>query len=516
MEFEQPRNLKVNNKNSRTRKSEDKISSQKNARTSINNESFQNINCEEIILTSKNFPQNNKVNVMIQSTLDHDYEDIPIFSKEKKYNFNKNITEKTKKENIIFKNLFTEKNQNFNLNKVDLNNQLSSDFKYINDNVNSNKIKSNKKYSDGFFHNKIKNSTINKIITKSNDSNYRKFEIKAKDKVNKLFSDLKAKEKKIENIIEPFLSKNNKTTKNIKIINYSNSKNILKLNIFSDLNRKNNKLNNTTNNFFNKPELKNTEYYSDKKESQFLLKNSNNITDVLREKGYCNKNNNIDDNNLNNLQIEINNNTNNYNLNNFQNEKINFNSKIYLDFLKIEKTPTPHKLYEEDNFSENLSYFNYKSKNFVRDSFTTSNDIFYKKKNEQQEKLKDFKSLTNKNFFNKKNSDFFSSNLDFLKLQNYMPNFNTKVCNLKIEKDEIKENKMYVVNEDLKEDKYINHIKFNYMINNFNNFKDYIQEPRNLIKTSTSSSRIIRNTLFDKFYNLNLTKEISKNKIKKN
>jgi len=91
----------------------------------------------------------------------------------------------------------------------------------------------------------------------------------------------------------------------------------------------------------------------------------------------------------------------------------------------------------------------------------------------------------------------FSSNINWRSQSqskiNLCQNLNQRIENIydiKIDAkyDQIFESKVTKIDEELKENKYFDNIKFNYMLKNFNRFKDFIQKPPVIIKPTKTTS----------------------------
>ncbi len=127
----------------------------------------------------------------------------------------------------------------------------------------------------------------------------------------------------------------------------------------------------------------------------------------------------------------------------------------------------------------------------------------------------------------KKSTSNFSSSTNWMinqqKDSNYFKEPNQKInkfYDIKIDDRNIPQKKEAIVNVNLFEHKYLDNIKFNYMIKNFQSFKNYIKRPNEIIKPEIYISipqKIISNdgkvNILTKLKNPTLKKEIQRKKI---
>lgn len=139
------------------------------------------------------------------------------------------------------------------------------------------------------------------------------------------------------------------------------------------------------------------------------------------------------------------------------------------------------------------------------------------------------KKLFDKENLQIKNKLFYSTNYE-KKTNNIFPNTNRanlaeKIYDINLsvmKKEEFKKEKMSYVNEELNEIKYLDNIKFQYLIKNFQRFEPYIEKPQVIIKPVNMAKNIenivikheLKMKILKKLNNSTLKKEIQKKNLK--
>jgi len=166
---------------------------------------------------------------------------------------------------------------------------------------------------------------------------------------------------------------------------------------------------------------------------------------------------------------------------------------------KIDYSQKGAKLKNSTNFESKDNPKNHKNSiNLPKDSYFEEIDKLQKFKNNYYSIDKEVNTNFNlKDFYSdaKKTSNFSSCINWRSKSKNYNFVFDKLNQNIdkiydiqiKVNNENMSENKVAIINEELKEEKYFDNLKFNYMIKNFQRFKEYIQKPVVLIKPSRNT-----------------------------
>ena len=443
--------------------------------------------------------------------------------------------------------LIPEHNKNFLLKKIDLINQLNDSLESnINNNIHNN--------NDNFFNYTDMEKIISKTVypkirdTYPNNKPYPYFpnrlttiakmdNFKNMNNAEKIYHNLKVKEKKLENIIQPFLSKKNiKKIQNPKSF-FNSTKNLKSKNNFLDLKlnyKENTNFNNSNNynysnlnrnnNIINKNQIKSIKNFKYEKSMPKISLKTINIEESDRQSIKNCKNNSENKFVFSNFfasSSEILNTSN-------KDENINFNSIDNEYTKKIIKTENPKMINTNNFFNEIIKEIPGNSENSIYNPNNENNSL----ENSENSNLKNFHVVLKDNStscdFNleynkeKNNDNKYLSNLNFYR-RNFINNSDSKnniikklnlkenVYNLKIDfkKEEAKEIKNKLVSQELKDEKYFDNVKFKYMLKNFKIFKEYIKQPETLVEDNNQINIKILKTL----NNLTIKKELSNKKM---